>query len=162
MNGQAWTVNSDASLEACKKWLSDLYAEHKYLTVAKPRLGKDRSLGQNALFHVWCSEIAAHFLGVSRRLIERGAIDGAKRTIKKSFYQAHPETHDWLIYTVKCPITGAEKKDFTSSARWKTGEMFMVLEWLQFWAADIEINGKPAPLILESKGEFAKKQQEQK
>lgn len=158
MSGIQRTINSDATLEGCIKWLTDLYNEHKYLTVAMPRLGKDRSLDQNALFHVWCGEIAAHFMGVSRRLVDKGDINGVKRTVKKMFYQAHPETHEWMIYTVKCPITGAEKKDFTTSASWKTGEMFMVLEWMQFWAADIEINGKYAPLILESKGEFAKKQ----
>ncbi|MGY0399241.1 MAG: hypothetical protein ACWIPH_04765 [Ostreibacterium sp.] len=160
--GQLFTVNSESSLTAYQKWCAEQYENNHYLTFPAPRIGADRSLDQNALFHVWCGEVAAHFLGISRRLVDRGAIDGVKRTIKKSFYQVHPETYEWMIYTVRCPIAGAEKKDFTSSSRWKTGEMFMVLEWMQFWAADIEIDSRPVPLILESKGEFAKKQREQK
>ena len=58
-----------------------------------------------------------------------------------------------VIYIVN-PFTNEAKKDYASSASWKSGEMFMFLEWLQNHAAK---NG----LILESKGEFASKQRRQ-
>jgi hypothetical protein len=51
--------------------------------------------------------------------------------------------------------TGKQRLDYTSSADWKTGEMFMVLTFMQLEAANQGV-------ILESKGEFAKNQREQK
>lgn len=159
MSARNFTVNSEASKTAFFENVEAWYDEHKYLTFSMPRFGQDRSLTQNALFHVWCAEIVAHLMNVNPKTVARNELDGVKRTIKKTFYQAHPETHSWMIYEIRCPITGAKKKDFTSSASWKTGEMFMVLEWMQFWAIEPK-NHKREPLILESKGEFAKKQRE--
>lgn len=155
MSGQSWTVNSDASLEACKKWLSDLYAEHKYLTVAKPRLGKDRSLTQNALFHAWLTEMAAWKDDVHEKSVTKEQRESMKDYVKECFLIANPECYSWMVLEFESRRTGKVKKKYASSASYKTGEMFMVLEFMQNWTAK-------AGLTLESKGEFAKKQREQK
>lgn len=155
MSGQSWTVNSDASLEACKKWLSDLYAEHKYLTVAKPRLGKDRSLTQNNLFHAWITEMVAWSERKDSRDVDDSEKLSMKKHVKKKFLQSYPECYSWVVIEYKDRETKQVKKDLRSSAKYKTGEMFMMLTFMQDWCA-------MAGLHLESKGEFAKKQREQK
>jgi hypothetical protein len=58
-----------------------------------------------------------------------------------------------MIQEIEDYSSGKKKKDYTSSKDWKTGEMYMVLTFIQLCAAQ---DG----LILESKGEFAKNQRE--
>ena len=58
-----------------------------------------------------------------------------------------------MIHEVVNPRNGDTKKDYTSSARWLRGEMFLVLTWMQMIAAE---DG----LILEAKGQFSKLQRE--
>ena len=77
-----------------------------------------------------------------------------KRTVKKIFLLAYPEAKDWMTHEITDYAENKTKKDYTSSADWKTGEMFTVLTFMQLEAANQGI-------ILESKGEFAKNQREQ-
>lgn len=150
--GEFWVVNSEPSKKAYIACVEADYAEHKYLTYPKARIGVDRSIGQNSLFHLWLSEFAAFLTPCHYKEVTPGMLSGIKRTMKKLFYQ---EFHDsWMIHTVICPLTKQEKKDFTSSKSWKQPEMYKVLTWLQMYAAE-------HCCILESKGEFAKLQREQ-
>lgn len=147
----ATTVNSDVTLAIYLNKVRAEFMEHRYLTYPAPRIGMDRSIDQNALFHVWLTEFAAHLTPCHKREVTPGMLEGIKRSMKQKFYQ---ETgYDWMIHTVKCPLTGREKKDWASSKSWKRGEMFMVLSWLQMFAAD---HG----CILESKGKFHQYQRE--
>ncbi len=50
---KSWTINSDSSLSEFTAKVRELYEEHKYITFAAPRIGKDRTLSANALSHVW-------------------------------------------------------------------------------------------------------------
>ncbi len=152
MSGVGFTVNSDHSSQAFKVWADELYAEHKYITWSTPRIGADRSLDQNALFHVWLTEYAAHLLKIPKNEVSKGVIEGMKRTVKAKFLA---ETAcAFMIHEVHSPMTGDKKNDYTSSADWKTGEMFMVLERLQMYAAE-------QGLVLEAKGQHAKLKREQ-
>jgi len=148
---ESWTVNSDFTLEAYLKRVRELYREHRYLTFPPPRIGEDRSLLQNSLFHVWLTEFAAHLTPCHPKEVTPGMLAGIKRTVKQMYY--HYSHADFMIQYVECPLTGRIKKDFTSSASWKRGEMFDVLTWLQLFAAD-------KGCVLESKGEFRKLQRE--
>jgi hypothetical protein len=151
MSGEAWTVNSDYKLTAYIEHVKKLYAEHKYLTFPAPRIGADRSLDQNALLHVWITEYVAEKLSINKREITPAHIESMKRAIKGKFYNETGEP--WMIHELTNPFTGEKKKDFTSSRRWKRGEMFMFLTWMQAAAANDGV-------ILESKGEFNKLQRE--
>lgn len=142
-----FTINSDASLVAFKHYAEQLYNEHKYITFSAPRIGIDRSLDQNALFHLWCSEYAAYCTSINKKEVSPGLLAGMKRIVKKKFLAANPNFWGWMVHEVINPFTSESKKDYTSSASWKTGEMFMVLTWMQMAAAE---DG----LILESKGRF--------
>ena len=146
-------INSAPSLLAFQKNVERLYSEHKYLTFRAPSIGADRSLSQNALFHVWCTEYAAYCTSIDKKQVSKGLLAGMKRIVKKRFTASHPDCYGWMIHEVVDPFSGQSKKDYTSSADWKHGEMFIVLCWLQMLAAE---DG----LILESKGEFAKLQRE--
>lgn len=152
MMGESWTVNSEHSELAYISYVKKMRAEHGYLTFPKPRIGADRSLDQNALFHVWATEYAAYLLKKSVKEVTKGELQGMKRIIKKRFNCHHP--NNFMIHEIMDPFTGNSKKDYTSSADWKHGEMYMVLDWLQMLAAN---DG----LVLEAKGQFAKLKREQ-
>ena len=140
------TVNSPQSKEAYKVQVDLWFDEHHYLTFEPPRVGPDRSLTQNALFHVWITEIAAFLTPCHKKQVTKGMKNGTKRTIKRMYCQYSQAA--FMIEIVHCPITGKKKKDYTSSADWKRGEIFEVLNFMQMWAATIG-------LILESRGEHA-------
>jgi len=153
-NGESWTINSDNSLIAFIANVKSLYEKHKYLTYGKPRIGVDRSIDQNSLFHLWLSQWIAHMLGKDYKRVTKAELAGIKRTVKKLFLVANPDTKDWMVHEIMDYSTGKTRKDYTSSSDWKTGEMFMVLSWMQLEAANQGV-------ILESKGEFSKLQREQ-
>lgn len=149
-----WTVNSTPSLTAYTAWVAKMLDEYKYLTFPKPRIGPDRSLDQNALFHVWCTEYCAFLLGKDKGKVTRGELAGTKRKAKQLYQQHKPESRTWLVHDLVDPFSGDSRKDYTSSASWKRGEMFDLLTWLQMIAAN---DG----FLLESKGEFEKLNREQ-
>ena len=144
---EAWIINSDHSEAAFFASVKALRAEHGYITFGAPRIGKDRSLDQNALFHVWCTEYAAHLLKKDKREITKGELAGMKRIVKKKFNADVP--NKFMVDTITDPFTKETKRDYTSSKDWKVGEAFMVMEWLQLHAAN---DG----LILESLGQYDK------
>ena len=150
--GEAWVVNDDRKLTAYIEHVKKQFAEHKYLTFPAARIGADRSLDQNSLMHLWLTEFCCHISKCHKREVTEGMIEGIKRTMKKGFYQAYG--YAWMIHEVKCPLTGNTKKDFTSSAKWKRGEIYVFLDWLQHFAAT-------KGCILESRGEFAKLKREE-
>tara|TARA_R110000851_G_scaffold302789_1_gene460205 strand:- start:421 stop:900 length:480 start_codon:yes stop_codon:yes gene_type:complete len=149
---ESWTINSPTSLVAFTKAVEDSYKEKKYITFSAPRIGRDRSLDQNALFHVWITEYAAYRLKIHKKAVYKGLIEGMKQIIKKRFTATHPESYSWMVFEVVNPFNlEATSKEYTSSSSWKKGEMFLVLTWFQMVAAE---DG----LILESKGQFEKLQ----
>lgn len=149
--GEQWRINSEQTKRAFHDQVDRWFAEHKYITFSPPRLGEDRSIDQNNLFHVWLTDLAAYMTPCHPKEVTEGMLDGIKKTIKGLFYRENP--YEWMIHRVFCPITKREKIDYTSSSSWKVGEMYLVLTWLQIFAAQ-------QGCILESKGEFAKRQRE--
>ena len=149
---EAWLVNSDTSEIAFFAHVRALRAEHGYLTFPAARIGKDSSLDQNALFHVWCTEYAAHLLNKTKKDITKGELNGMKRVVKVKFNADVP--NNFMIGEITDPFTGNTRRDYTSSADWKKGEAFMVMEWLQLHAAN---DG----LILESLGQYDKLKRKQ-
>lgn len=87
-------INSERSLAAVTKKISELWQANKYLRISI-KTGRDRSLDQNALSHCWYEQIAKHYGDTA---------DGAKRICK-------------LVYGV--PIlraSGAEFSDWCAMA----------------------------------------------
>lgn len=148
---ETWIINSEHTKKAFIANVEALFAEHKYITYSAPRIGADRSLGQNALFHVWLTEFGCHLAKCHFSQFTDSMLEGTKRSMKMHFQLHHG--CPWMVHEIICPINHTAKKDYTSSARWKQGEMFMFLEWFQNFAAGYGC-------ILESKGEFAKLQRE--
>jgi len=152
MSGEAWVINSDTTFQAFMVNAAALYAEHKYITYGAPRIGADRSLGQNAIFHLWLTDFGGHLSKCHYTQFTDGMMEGIKKTVKGMFYREYP--YEWMVHEVECPLTKRKKTDYTSSSKWKQGEMFLVLTWLQNFAAS-------QGCVLESKGEFQKLQREQ-
>ncbi len=150
--GESFVVNSESSKKAFIAYVENLYNEHKYITYGAPRIGVDRSLTQNNLFHQWLTDFGCHLAKCHKTQFTDGMMEGIKRTIKGLFYKEYP--YEWMVHKVICPLTGREKTDYTSSASWKQGEMFLVLTWMQQFAAN-------QGCVLESKGEFNKLQKSQ-
>lgn len=84
----AWTVNSEASLQLFIGDLRELYRANKYLKISA-KVGKARSLDQNAISHAWYEQLA-------RELREDDALGW------KSFCKLH----------CGVPILRAEDEDF--------------------------------------------------
>ena len=147
---EGFIVNSESSKVAYHATVDAMYAEHPYLTFAPPRVGIDRSLDQNALFHLWCTECAAHYLNKGKKQITEGELEGMKRQVKRECLVDNPD-YGFMRLVLVNPKTGITKVDYTSSSSWKVGEMFSVLSWLQMKVA---FDG----IVLESKGEFLKNQ----
>jgi hypothetical protein len=148
---ESWILNSDHTEAAFIFNLKKLREKHGYITFSKPRIGKDRSIDQNSLFHVWVTEYAAHLLKKSKKEVTKGELAGMKFEIKKRFNHHH--VNNFMVHTVSNPLTSESKKDYTSSGDWKRGEMYMVMDWLQLYAAN---DG----LVLEARGVFAKLKRE--
>lgn len=151
--GEFWIVNSKSTRDNYINYVDEMFERHKYLTFTPPRIGADRSIDQNSLFHVWLTETSAYLSKCKKDEVTDGMIDGTKRTVKSLFYREY--RYEWMIHEVKCTITGNTKKDWTSSSKWSAGQMFMVLEFMQNLMATYG-------LILESKGKFKKLQDDQK
>jgi len=147
------SINSTHSRAAFFAIVDKLWDEHKYLTFAKPRIGPDRSLDQNALFHLWATQCWFHYQSLPVGKIKPCELASMKRSLKKLAYNANG--WPWLFHEVVDVFDNNKpKRDYTSSADWSRGEMFDFLTWMQMQASN-------SGLILESKGEFAKNQREQ-
>ena len=149
--GESWTVNSIQKRDAYKAQIDRWFSEYPYLTFGAPRIGEDRSIDQNSLFHVWLTELAAFLTPCHTKEVTAGMLEGIKKSVKGLFYRENP--YEWMVHKVICPLTKREKTDYTSSKTWKCGEMYLVLTWLQIFAGQ-------QGCVLESKGEFAKRQRE--
>jgi len=108
---ESWTVNSAYSLAAFNKHVELLYDQHKYITFSAPRIGADRSISQNALFHVWATEYVAWKLNMNNKEVSKGLLAGMKLIIKKRYTAAHPDSVAWMVYEVVNPFNGKSKKD---------------------------------------------------
>ena len=150
--GDAWTVNDDRKLTAYIEHVKKQFCDHKYLTFPAARIGADRSTDQNSLLYVWIRELCCHYLRCHDSELTKGHVEGIKKTLKGKFYSTY--NFEWMIHEVNCPITKRSKIDYTSSADWGHGEMFIFLDWMQNAAAEEGV-------ILESKGKFAKLKREQ-
>jgi len=149
---KTFIVNSTVSLAAFGSFVEGIFREKKYLTFTW-RIGEDRSLDQNSLFHVWLSEWAAHMAGISRKEVVPQMVEFLKRKVKRRYYQ---ETgYRWMLDKLIDPETGEDAGIlYASSGDYKVGEMYLLLTWMQMTAA--QENG----LVLESKGQYAKLQRE--
>jgi hypothetical protein len=152
LDEKTFLVNSPVSLAAFISFVAKLFAEKKYLTFTW-RIGMDRSLDQNSLFHVWLTEWAAHIARISKKEVPPQMVEFLKRKVKQRYYR---ETgYSWMLDKLIDPATGEEAGvRYASSSDYRAGEMFLFLTWMQMTAA--EENG----LVLESKGQYAKLQRE--
>lgn len=144
---EQWTLDSDHTEAAFIAGVRALRAEHGVITYSAPRIGKEVSLDQKALFNIWVRAYAAHILDKTPKQVTLGEHEGMKRHIKKCFNSQHP--NKFMVHDVINPVTKQSKKDYTSTKAWKVGEAFIVMEWLQLYAAN---DG----LILESLGQYEK------
>jgi len=154
VTADAFTVNSKHARTAYHAFVDQICDEHKYLTFPPPRIGMDRSLDQNALFHVWLTLYVAHLDKKTVKEVTAADLASIKRDAKKQFLMDHPQCKPWMVHELRSRLTPAIREDYTSSKSWKVKEMHLVLEWLQNIAA---IDG----CLLESMGQFAKLQRKE-
>ena len=151
MSGEGFIVNSQQSLSFAVKWLTDNFDNQKYSTY-NVRHGEKRSLDQNALFHVWCTEYAAFALNKHTKAVTEGEREGTKRYFKKQAYSEN--AWPFLIIELVNIETGEKKRDFRSSGSYKHPEMFQFLTWMQAYCID-------RGCLLDSRGKFKHDQQQQ-
>ncbi len=150
MSGEHWIVNSEHTLAAFFAHVKRQFAEHRYVTY-RWRIGADRSLDQNALFHVWLTEFCAFLTPCHTKEVTPPMVEMLKKEIKGWCYNENG--WDWMVYELVSPLTGQVRKGFTSSKTWGRGEMFQVLTWFQALAAT-------RGCVLEARGEHEKLKRE--
>lgn len=144
------TVNSEITWTAFVANARELYDLHKYVTFVW-RIGADRSLDQNALFHVWLTEFCAHLAKCHTKEVTEAMIEQTKKDLKRWCYGEN--AWDFMIYETVSLLTGELKRGYTSSKSWGVGEMHNVLCWFQAFASQYGC-------VLEAKGQFAKLKRE--
>ena len=96
MNGEHWTVNSDASLENLIKHLRELYADKKYIQV-KWTTGRSRTIPQNSSLHQYCewvgNELNARGLDMVKVLKPGVEIPWSKVSVKEHIWRPVQEVH---------------------------------------------------------------------
>ena len=102
-----------------------------------------RSQDQNALLHVWCEKYACHLLNKAKVSSEEK--EAMKYTLQRHCYA--DMSWSFLITQKTDLFTGESKPDRASTTKFKRGEMFDYMCWIQAKAAN---DG----LILESTGEY--------
>lgn len=147
-----FVVNSLPSLIAFLAKVKALFEEFKFVTF-EWRMGQDRSLDQNALFHVWLTDYCAHLGSLNKKQVTKGMIDFLKRKCKRAYYRETGAA--WMLTRLVDPQTGEVGQVYYKSSKdYLVGEMFLFLTWLQNHAAN---DG----CILESRGQYHKLQKEQ-
>lgn len=148
--GKQWIVNSERTRDLFIDEVIRRFDEDKY-TIYEYKDGTNRTLSQNALFHIWLTEYAAHICKIDKKDVCKDILNAIKKKVKQTFYQ---ETGQAFIVKQNVYPWAPEKLVLTSSAKWASGEMHMVMDWLQAKAAE-------KGLILESKGEYQQLKEKQ-
>ncbi|MDR5867947.1 NinB/YbcN family protein [Halomonas koreensis] len=99
--------------------------------------GTRRSLPQNAMFHMWCEEIAGFFIGRGKTSFADGTAmdkDSVKRNLKRTFL-GHEEVSDIDLRT------GAVDKryELRKTSELDSGEMHHFLTQVDSWATEFGI-----------------------
>jgi hypothetical protein len=138
-----WIARTPAELKARLAFFEKHVCERGDFPIAWKLTKHTRSLDQNALLHVWCTDYVKHLLRVEKPTAAQR--EAMKITLKRACYA---ETGwSWLIESVTDLFTGEVSTRLASSASYDVGEMHSFLDWIQRRAAD---DG----LILQSMGEF--------
>ncbi len=138
-------VNSDASLERFLAQARSAYEQGRYI-IFTWKQGKDASMPQKALLHIWLDDYACHLLRKRRRELSKADRAAMKRSAKVRYYN---DCHqDWIIEEIADPFSPDKKRwEPTSIADWSQAQCTEFMSWLQALAAN---DG----LILESKGKY--------
>jgi hypothetical protein len=87
---EAWTINSQQTLDAFKKFLDAEFERHKHLTITW-RTGKQRTLRQNNALQKYCELLADAFndAGMDMRAVLREDVDipWSKDTVREHIWR---------------------------------------------------------------------------
>jgi len=151
MRKKQFIINSDKSELEFFDEVKEIRAEKGWLCFKYPTFGIARTVSQNALFHVWLTIAAAFYFKVLREDVTERQIEDMKLWVKKDCLLDNPSYKEFLVTDYIDPKTGEVLRVRSSSKFWGRDGMFHVLTWFQMVAAS---DG----LILESKGDFEKRQ----
>lgn len=133
--GQFWLLRDKKDITErlvfFEQWLMENWDGSYPIKWEVGRYKHKRSLSQNALFHVWCREIALHFA-------ERGA-DVNEESMKELLCYKHLGTEDRVVN--QTVITGQVRQ----TSKLDTGEMTELLEKVLAWALDhgVKVSNPP-------------------
>lgn len=129
-----WIVKCDHSYREFVEFISEQYKKDKYLVISY-KTGRQRSLPQSNLFHMWVRKWAAHYHKCEPKQVTKKQFTDWKLTLKALYYV---DSHDQeMIYVPTNMATGEEAKaQFQSTAELSTGSMFNFMEFVQNYAAE--------------------------
>lgn len=109
-----------------------------------------RSLDQNALFHVWCRDVAAYFYNIPAKKVDGDIeLEAIKISLKRQCYN---ETGwSFILVTKVDALTGEEAEVLQTTRKYGKGEMFDFMNWVQVYVSNEPRFGN---MILKSTGEY--------
>jgi len=145
MNGSAWIVNNEHSYQEFISFVDEQYKKDKYL-IFSYKSGRQRSLSQNNLFHMWVRQWAAHDHKCKPKEVTDRQFKDWKLTLKALYYVESSD--DEMIYIPINMATGEPAKPQMQSTKdLSTGSMFNFMEFVQNYAAE-------RGCVLEASGEY--------
>ena len=133
--GQFWLVKDKQQIKDrvrfFEQWLNTEWDGTYPIKCEVSRFRAKRSLSQNALFHVWCREIAVHFAS-------KGA-DVNEESMKELLCYKHLGTEDRVVGSTV--IEGQVRQ----TSKLDTGEMTELLDKVLAWALDhgVKVSNPP-------------------
>jgi len=133
--GQFWLVKDRSQIKErlrfFEQWLNTEWDGTYPIKWEVSRFRAKRSLSQNALFHVWCREIAVHFAS-------KGA-DVNEESMKELLCYKHLGTEDRVVGSTV--IEGQVRQ----TSKLDTGEMTELLDKVLAWALDhgVKVSNPP-------------------
>jgi len=151
MAKKQFIANSLQTLENAIRDIRAQYGDGAYLII-DCKEGKQATMPQKALLHIWLRTYAAHLLRKPERDVSKIDMLAMKRSAKTKFYNQTHET--FMVEEITDPFhPDKQRKELTSIADWSQADCYMFMTWLQTLAMD---DG----LILESTGEHQRLAQE--
>ena len=132
--GFRYLVSGESDVTRAAEWIKELLQKHGPQMVTITALRDKRSLSQNALFWLWCTDIA-NFFGWA----ERGSPDKQR-------------AHDVMLilrwgYREEEAMPGVIRKRLPKTSRFDKGQMGDLLTWVEAWCVErgIPLSYPPCP-----------------
>jgi len=145
--GRFWKIDTpkqvDERIEYLAAWLRELPADQFPIVITPTKYSPQRSLSQNALYHVWVRKLCQETMGWGKPTKEQEKAMGY--TLIRHCYA--DKAWPFLMTKNMDLLTGEERPAPAAISDLSKAEMAQFMDWVQYF-------GATKGVMLESRGEF--------